>query len=467
MKAVAELCYSIVSSQCRLNGVMVYGSRAIKAEYKEKISNLYTIIETLVNAPEINKEYCSSKGISAASICRQALKLLSLETLIPPYKTRTPEKDYVQLLQHLANTLSSSNGSGQLQEELDSTAFYDQNRDSEDISDSEHFHHATTVNKDQKLPIVFSPNYDISAYGIERFHPFDAKKYGKIWNLLTQTIQLNTDAIYTPTSVSDEDLALVHTPQYISSLKSSTTLGILADMDSLGWLPNRFVEKILLDPVKLATGGTILASQLALKHGWAINISGGYHHAKSQELVRGFCIINDICIAAKKVQALHSDDFRIMIVDLDAHQGNGHEELVKNDRNIAVFDMYNKDTWPADYPCQERINFDYPLQAKTQDNNYMQLLIQELPKAIEQVKPHLIIYNAGTDIYEKDPLGMLSITRQGIIKRDEFVFRTALNGSIPIVMVLSGGYHADSYSIIAESIENLWRKLLVHTYEQQ
>ena len=230
--------------------------------------------------------------------------------------------------------------------------------------------------------------------------------------------------------VSDADLALVHCNEYVTSLQNSATIGILADMDSLGRLPNSFVKKVLLDPVKLATGGTILATELAREYGWSINIAGGYHHAKSRELVRGFCLINDICIAAKKI-LMKDPEAKILIVDLDAHQGNGHEEIAAEDKRIAIVDFYNADTWPGDYPCQKRINFDYPLKAHTKDAEYLNLLKQELPKVIDIVKPTLIIYNAGTDIFEKDPLGMLSISRQGIIERDQFVFKEAIGRKIP------------------------------------
>ena len=215
----------------------------------------------------------------------------------------------------------------------------------------------------------------------------------------------------------------------------------------------------------MATGGTIIGADLALEYGWAINLSGGYHHAKRAEPVAGgFCIINDICIAARKVLMKHPN-YRILIVDLDAHQGNGHEDVAETEKQIAIFDVYNGKTWPGDFACQERINYNFPVDGrKTDDKAYLTLLAKELPKAIDTVKPDLIIYNAGTDVYYEDPIGCMALTKQGIINRDEMVFTHALTRNIPILMVLSGGYHAQSYAIISASVENIWKKLLADRF---
>lgn len=221
---------------------------------------------------------------------------------------------------------------------------------------------------------------------------------------------------------------------------------------------------LFIAPVKKPTSGTILALELALKHGWAINLSGGYHHAKREDPVYGgYCLIDDICIAVKKKEQELLDknqNYRIMIIDLDAHQGNEHEDISENDSHFLIFDMFNGDTWPGDFACQERINFRYPLHAKMQDKEYLEILKTNLPDAINKVKPDVIIYNAGTDVYEKDPIGALSISKEGIIECDAFVFDQAISRRIPIVMVLSGGYHKDSAEIIGRSIEHIYKKVI-------
>ena len=320
------------------------------------------------------------------------------------------------------------------------------------------------LQKNEKLPIIFDANYDISFGGLESLHPFDTKKYGKVSQYLLKAFSLTPDQFYKPDLVTDEDLLLVHTQEYLETLKNSFTLGLIADMPFLGLLPNKLAQKALLHPVKLATGGTIIGADLALEYGWAINLSGGYHHAKKAEPVAGgFCIINDICIAARKILLKHPE-YRILIVDLDAHQGNGHEDVAENEKQIAIFDIYNGKTWPGDFPCQERINYNFPVDGrKTNDAVYLALLNEELPKAIDAVKPDLIIYNAGTDVYYEDPIGSMALTIPGIINRDELVFTQAITRNIPILMVLSGGYHSKSYQIISKSVENVWYKLLINT----
>lgn len=420
---------------------------ALKTVHKNTINDQYAITNLLLNHPNnVTKNYCGRNGQSATSLCQRGIHLLRSKDLCPPYTARTPEREYTDMLTNIQTQLPTPNR----QQAPEHHDYFTQ-----DIT-------FKTINPTEKLPIIFHPLYDITFGGLERLHPFDTKKYGKIAACLKEKLDLSNDQFYTPESISTNDLLIVHEQKYLDSLNSSFKLGLIADMPFLAVLPRSVAQKALLEPVKLASGGTILGAQLALTYGWAINLSGGYHHAKSAEpVIGGFCILNDICVAAKKILIEHPD-YRILIIDLDAHQGNGHEEMAKNEPNIAIFDVYNGDTWPGDFTCEERINFNYPLKSKTKNGDYLSLLISELPKALDAIKPNLIIYNAGTDIYEKDPIGVLSLTKSGIIARDEIVFTEAINRNIPILMVLSGGYHTDSYSIISDSIVNMWNKKLLH-----
>ena len=151
---------------------------------------------------------------------------------------------------------------------------------------------------------------------------------------------------------------------------------------------------------------------------------------------------------------------KILIVDLDAHQGNGHESIHAKDKRVKIFDVYSGNNYPGDEAAKEAIDFNYPVKHGIRDAEYLSLLHVELPKAINQVNPDLIVYNAGTDIFEGDPLGRMSISEGGIMKRDEFVFRLAQEKKIPILMVLSGGYSSDSARIIGKSLENVLKNVL-------
>lgn len=307
--------------------------------------------------------------------------------------------------------------------------------------------------KKQVIPIVFHENYDISFFGIEKLHPFDTKKYGKIAKHLEYVFNIYPEDLQKPEKISDTDLQLVHTREYLESLRYSSAAAKIAEMPVLRFVPNYFVQRNLLNPMRYATAGTVLGAQLALTHGWAINLSGGYHHAKSNK-GEGFCFFADIPLAIKKLREKKAN-LKVLIIDLDAHQGNGIELVCAGDKNTFIFDMYSKNNYPGDREAMKYIKFNFALRDCIQDAEYLDILKTELPKAIEQVKPDLIIYNAGSDIFELDPLGNMRVSKNGIIERDQFVFEQAFKNKMPILMVLSGGYTAQSAEIVSESIENI------------
>ncbi len=218
-------------------------------------------------------------------------------------------------------------------------------------------------------------------------------------------------------------------------------------------VPNPILQKNVLVPKKYATGGTILGCELALEHGWAINLSGGYHHAKADS-GGGFCFFADVPIAVKKLWEKRPD-LPVMIIDLDAHQGNGNAAIFKDDKRVSIFDVFNGHIYPGDYEAAQYVEYNHPVKMYIGDGEYLGLLKMELPAAIDESAPKLVIYNAGTDVLKGDMLGGMSITADGIIARDELVFKCALERKIPILMLLSGGYTRKSAKIIGRSIENI------------
>ncbi len=306
---------------------------------------------------------------------------------------------------------------------------------------------------DKKLPIVYDKAYNIGFFGIEKLHPFDTAKYGKIVKHLNKTLGIKTNQFHAPYAISNEELLKVHSEHYLNSLNNKETIAGVAEMGILTKLPLKMLQNKLLFPIRLATGGTLVAGSLAVEHGWAINLSGGYHHAKENN-GEGFCFFADINLLIETLREENKIK-SAMIVDLDAHQGNGHESIHGEDSLVYIFDMYNQHIYPREFQLKKYIDYDIPLNHKISDETYLKLLKEHLPKAIETSKPDIMIYAAGTDIYEHDPLGNLKISKQGIIERDSIVFSLALQNDIPIVMLLSGGYHKDSGPIIGESIEKL------------
>lgn len=308
----------------------------------------------------------------------------------------------------------------------------------------------------RKIPLVFHPSYDISLLGLEKLHPFDSCKYGKVFALLKA--QYHKDRFYTPEPISTADLLKVHSRTYLDSLKDSKQIARITELPLLSYVPNFLLQYFFIDSMKLATGGTVLAAQHALQEGWAINLSGGYHHAK-HDCGGGFCAFADIPLAIVKLWE-KNPKLKVMIVDLDAHQGNGHESYFEKDDRVVIYDVYNGQIYPQDFKTRTRIDYNYPVTSGIRDVAYLGLLKDTLALAIEESKPNLIIYNAGTDVFEHDPLGAMCISAEGICQRDEIVFTFAQKYQVPIVMVLSGGYTQESAAVIGKSILNILKNVL-------
>jgi histone deacetylase 11 len=308
-----------------------------------------------------------------------------------------------------------------------------------------------------KTPIVYHDSYNVGFPGSSYLHSFDGCKYGKVYQYLVKQ-GLKPEQTFKPEAVTDADLRLVHSDAYLRSLESPAVVERIVEVPGISWVPNFLVQRILLNPMKLATGGTVLGAQLALKQGRAINLSGGYHHAKECS-GGGFCAFADIPIAIKKMWQ-KKPTLKVMIVDLDAHQGNGHADALKKEvagenARVAIFDIYNEQIFPRDHAAKEYITFNHPVSTGINTQEYLALLKRELPKAVAKFKPEMIIYNAGTDILAGDPLGRMQVSQAGVVERDKFVFDTAKKNSLPILMVLSGGYAPDSHKAISESVGGL------------
>lgn len=308
-----------------------------------------------------------------------------------------------------------------------------------------------------KLPIVYHPNYNIKVEEFLGSHPFDAAKYGKVFDYLCREGILDGSNHHEVEEISDAALLKVHSPGYLKSLELAHVIAGVAELPLLAHLALDFLKQELLRPLRHAVAGSVKAAHLALAEGWAINLGGGFHHAK-HDFAHGFCFYADINLAAESIWETDPSKC-IMVIDLDAHQGNGFEAIFRDDPRVRMFDMYNKDNFPWDYDAAAFIHHKYPLEPQTDTETYLDILQRELPAALDVDCPELIIYNAGVDIYREDPLGQLQVSREGIAIRDLLVFQMARERQIPIVMLLSGGYTRESWQLIGESISGLIRAL--------
>uniref|UniRef100_A0A915PLK3 Histone deacetylase 11 n=1 Tax=Setaria digitata TaxID=48799 RepID=A0A915PLK3_9BILA len=326
-----------------------------------------------------------------------------------------------------------------------------------------------------QLPIVYHPIYNISFCGIERCHPFDSRKWGRVYDKLLQSGMFEERQTIKPLEASMDDLRVVHSSVYLSSLRCPCHVAKMVEVTPVAFLPPCIINKVLLKPFryqtdKLPIRGTILAAKLALTFGWAINIGGGFHHA-SRSKGGGFCVYADITLALTFL-FINELISTAMIVDLDAHQlfvnigrlfsqGNGHENDFNSDSRVFILDMFNNRIYPNDLRARRAIKRPVHLHVGIQDAEYLSLLSSNLEDVLQEFRPDIIVYNAGTDCLRGDPLGLLAISSKGIRKRDEIVFKMARDRHIPVVMLLSGGYMPNTHEVIAKSILNLYDKDLL------
>ncbi|XP_075795785.1 histone deacetylase 11 isoform X3 [Pelodiscus sinensis] len=264
-------------------------------------------------------------------------------------------------------------------------------------------------------PIVYSPDYNITFMGLEKLHPFDAGKWGKVINFLKEEKLIADDLIVQAREATEDDLLVVHTRRYLNKLKWSFVVATITEIPPVLFLPNFLVQRKVLKPLRMQTGGTIMAGKLAIDRGWAINVGGGFHHCSSDK-GGGFCAYADITLAIKFLFERVEGVSKATIIDLDAHQGNGHERDFMDDRRVYIMDVYNRYIYPGDGFAKRAIKRKVELDWGTEDTEYLQ---------------------------------------KGIVKRDEVVFKAARSHRIPILMVTSGGYQKRTARIIADSILNL------------
>jgi histone deacetylase 11 len=300
------------------------------------------------------------------------------------------------------------------------------------------------------VPLVYHPKYNITAFGLERLHPFDGRKYRRIHDaLLARGLRRSQDFIR-PRLVGRTDLLRLHTPDYLRSLRHSEVLARILEVSVVRRLPAWAIHWRILRPMRYATGGTILACRLALEHGIAINLGGGYHHAAT-DWGGGFCVYADVPLAVK---ILHDEGKigSVLVVDLDAHQGNGTAAVFRNWPWARILDLYEEDIFPI--PKEPE---DYPLAVVPglTGSEYLEMVEDTLPRALDAIRPDLVVYNAGSDPFIGDPLAHYRLTKDDLAERDLLVVTAVRERSIPVAMVLSGGYSAESWRIHTDAIENI------------
>ncbi|MDR3617725.1 MAG: histone deacetylase [Paludisphaera borealis] len=300
------------------------------------------------------------------------------------------------------------------------------------------------------IPLVYHPAYNVSAFGLERLHPFDGGKYRRIHDaLIVRGLRRGKD-FARPRPVSRQELLKVHRPEYLRSLQRSETLARALEVPIVRRLPCWLIDWRVLRPMRYATGGTVLACRLALEHGLAINLGGGYHHAAAG-WGGGFCVYADVPLAVK---TLRDDDKvgKVLVVDLDAHQGNGTASVFREWPWAKIFDLYEEDVFPAH---KEAEDYPLPVPAGLAGDEYLDCVREFLPQALDEVRPDLVVYNAGSDPFAGDPLARFRLTASDLVDRELLVVSEVRERKIPLAMVLSGGYSKESWKLHADAIEGV------------
>jgi len=298
-----------------------------------------------------------------------------------------------------------------------------------------------------RVCLVYSQHYQIDLGGAERLHPFDINKYARMYLQLVTDGLIRPEDVYVPEEISRGELLRVHTPDYLERLRQPKMLGQYLESGFVALMPASATDAGILRPFRYATGGTLLAARLAMRHGIAINLGGGYHHAEPDR-GGGFCVYADMPIAIRAMQA-EGLVRRALVVDLDVHQGNGTARCVAADDDVFTFDMHEEDIYP--FP-KEKNDLDVPLPAGTDDQTYIRLLSEHLPDVFERATPDIVFLQAGVDVLEGDPLANFRLTPEGTVERDRRVFDEAVRRNVPIVMVLGGGYSPQAWHVQYRSI---------------
>ncbi|MEK7722372.1 MAG: histone deacetylase, partial [Elusimicrobiota bacterium] len=275
------------------------------------------------------------------------------------------------------------------------------------------------------MKIVFSKYYTVKMPG----HVFRTGKFEAALKLLLREGIILKKDVLSPVAPSKAELLLVHSPAWVR--KNLEFKFKPEDSVRAGLKITRGVARAHL----MSVGGAILAARLALENGIGINCGGGSHHAFRGH-GEGFCLLNDIAVAVKKLLEERLIK-RAMVIDLDAHQGNGTASIFRGDRRVFTFSMHGAEIYPG---RKENSSVDIELRPGAGDAAYLAALRRELPRAMDRFRPDFAVYVAGADVYKGDLLGGLCLTMGGIKKRDAFVFQECLVRRVPAALALSGGY---------------------------
>ena len=278
----------------------------------------------------------------------------------------------------------------------------------------------------KKLNVVYNDNYDIP---LPEGHRFVGTKFSDLYNFIKNSILYTNLTIHQSKSAPINDVQVVHNHDYVMSVKEGNLSRDQERRINLPW------SEKLAKRSFLAIQGTLQTSQLALDYGIACHLAGGTHHA-FKDCGSGFCVFNDLAYAS--ITLLNQEKInKILILDLDVHQGDGTASICENIDNIFTCSIHCKNNFPFD---KKNSNLDVPIDDEVNDVKYINILTKTLDQIESNFTPDIVFYDAGVDVHSNDDLGNLNLTDDGIKKRDEIVCEYFKEKKIPLCTVIGGGY---------------------------
>ena len=268
-------------------------------------------------------------------------------------------------------------------------------------------------------------------------HRFPMQKYRLIPERLIEEGILSEDNLFAPDKLTEEEILTTHTLEYWQKLKTQTLSRKEARAIGFEMTPE------LVERGRYIAHATYECALYAKQYGVSLNVAGGTHHSFTDH-GEGFCVFNDVCIASNLLLS-RGEAERILVVDLDVHQGNGNASIMANEPRVFVFSMHGEKNYPFRKPPSD---LDIELANDTDDETYLTQLKQTLPNLIAEHKPDLIFYQSAVDVLATDKLGKLALTPEGCKQRDDFVLRQARDNNIPIAVVMGGGYSEDVEDVV-------------------
>ena len=292
------------------------------------------------------------------------------------------------------------------------------------------------------IPIAFDPIYVLP---LPENHRFPMEKYDLLPKQLVHEGTCDPEDFFSPQAIDDQIVKVIHQKEYVDRLRHMKL--DLSEVRKIGFP----ISQQLVEREFIIAGGTIEGALKSLESGISFNIAGGTHHAHSSH-GEAFCMLNDQAIAARYLLD-HQHAKKVLIIDLDVHQGNGTAEIFKKEERVFTFSMHGKKNYPF---RKENSNWDIALEDQTGDEVYLNLLNDALPRLFGRVDPDFVFYLSGVDVVDTDRLGRLGLSIEGCKKRDEQVLKFCQKRSLPVQCSMGGGYSKD-IKLIIEAHANTYR----------